>query len=73
LKIIIEFINGTVTLKVYNAIDGLVSELVNEVQEGGKHTVAFPQENLLSGIYTFKLEYISGNISKCLVLKMVKK
>ncbi|HNW90500.1 MAG TPA: cohesin domain-containing protein [Bacteroidales bacterium] len=62
--------NGTVTLKVYNAIGGLISELVNEVQESGKHTVPFSQESLSSGMYTFKLEYISGNKSNCLVLKM---
>ena len=61
---------GTVTLKVYNAIGGMISELVNEVQEGGTHTVGFSQENLSSGFYTFKLEYISGNKSNCLVLKM---
>jgi len=65
--------NGTVTLKVYNDIGGLVSEIVNEVQERGKHNVLFLQENLPTGMYTFKLEYISRNKSNCLVLKMINR
>jgi len=63
--------NGSVRLTVYNAIGALVSELVNENQERGKHSVLFLQKNLPSGMYTFKLEYADLNKSKCLILKMI--
>jgi len=63
--------NGTVKLKVYNAIGELVSELVNEKQESGKHSFTFSQKNLSAGMYTFKLEFTGTDISKCLVLKLI--
>jgi len=63
--------NGSVKLKVYNAIGELVSELVNETQQNGRHTVTFAPENLPAGMYTFKLEFSGRTESKCLVLKMI--
>ncbi len=63
--------DGAVKLNVYNAIGVLVSELVNEKQVSGKHTVLFSKSNLQSGIYTFRLEYISEQNSNCAVLKMI--
>ncbi|HOY32137.1 MAG TPA: T9SS type A sorting domain-containing protein, partial [Bacteroidales bacterium] len=63
--------NGTVKIDVYNALGELVSELVNEVQTTGKHTVVFSPEGLSSGIYTVKLDYTGKVRSECLVLKMV--
>jgi len=62
---------GSVKLKVYNAIGELVTELVNEKQESGKHSVVFSQKNLPEGMYTFKLEYTGLNKTKSLILKMV--
>lgn len=63
--------NGSVKLKVYNAIGELVSELVNETQQNGRHMVTFTPENLPAGMYTFKLEFSGLTETKCLVLKMI--
>ena len=62
---------GSVKLKVFNAIGELVTELVNEKQESGKHSIVFSQKNLPEGMYTFKLEYTGLNKTKSLILKMV--
>ncbi|HNW70901.1 MAG TPA: T9SS type A sorting domain-containing protein, partial [Bacteroidales bacterium] len=62
---------GTVTLNVYNAIGELVTELVNENQESGKHSVVFSQKDLASGMYTFKLEFTGLGQSKNLILKLI--
>jgi len=63
--------NGVVKLNVYNAIGELVSELVNETQNSGKHSTVFSPWNLPSGMYTFKLEFAGSDKSKCMVLKMI--
>jgi len=63
--------NGKVKLNVYNAIGKLVSELVNETQAGGNHTVVFSQQSLSYGMYTFKLEFEGIDKSKCMVIRMV--
>ena len=63
--------NGTVKLNVYNAIGELVTELVKEPQICGKHSVFFSPKNLPEGMYTFKLEFIGSDNSKCMVLKMI--
>ncbi len=63
--------NGTVRLKVYNAIGDLVSELVNEAQAKGKHTLVYSSENLAAGMYTFKLEFSGANESKSLIIKLI--
>lgn len=64
-------VEGNVKMNVYNAIGELVTELVNEKQVSGKHTVIFASGNLPAGMYTFKLEYTSNDKSKCMVLKMI--
>ncbi|HNW89134.1 MAG TPA: GEVED domain-containing protein [Bacteroidales bacterium] len=63
--------NGKVKLTVFNAIGELITELVNETQAGGNHTVAFSQKNLFYGMYTFKLEFEGMDKSKCMVIRMV--
>ncbi|HNW88844.1 MAG TPA: T9SS type A sorting domain-containing protein [Bacteroidales bacterium] len=63
--------NGTVKLKVYNAIGELVNELVNESQISGKHSAVFSPNGLSAGMYTFKLEFTGTEKSKCMVLKMI--
>jgi len=63
--------NGTVQLKVYNAIGELVTVLVNENQHEGKHSLDFTENDLASGIYTFSLYFIGGKTSKSAILKMV--
>ncbi|HOY31521.1 MAG TPA: YCF48-related protein [Bacteroidales bacterium] len=63
--------NGTVKLKVYNAIGELVSEVINEAQTSGKHSVMFSQKDQPAGMYTFKLEFTGLNKSKCLILKLI--
>ncbi len=62
---------GTVVIKVYNALGALVSELVNAEQESGKHSVVFSQNDLPSGIYTFRLDFTGKNVSKCMTVQMV--
>jgi len=63
--------DGTVKVKVYNAIGELVSELVNGSQETGKHSVVFSQKKLPAGIYTINFEFFGTNKIKCLFLKMI--
>ncbi|HNW90700.1 MAG TPA: T9SS type A sorting domain-containing protein, partial [Bacteroidales bacterium] len=63
--------NGTVKIKVYNAIGELVSLLVNESQLSGKHSAVFSPFDLPAGMYTFKLEFTGLNKSKCMVLKLI--
>jgi len=63
--------DGSVKLNVYNAIGELVTILVNEKQESGKHNVVFSQKDLAAGMYTFKLEFSGINKSKNLILKMI--
>jgi len=63
--------NGMVKLKVYNALGEMVSELVEETQESGKHTIELSSKNLPAGVYSFKLEFSSLSQSKCLVLRLV--
>jgi len=63
--------NGKVKLNVYNALGELITELVNETQAGGNHTVVFSQKNLSYGMYTFKLEFAGWDKSKCMVIRMV--
>jgi len=62
---------GTVKLMVYNAIGELVKELLNELQETGRHSVMFSADDLPSGMYTFKLDYAGQNSAKSLVLKLI--
>ena len=63
--------NGKVKLNVYNSLGELITELVNETQTIGNHTVVFSQKNLSSGMYTFKLEFAGWDKSKCMVIRMV--
>ncbi len=50
-----------VTLKVYNVLGGLVSELVNEVKEEGKYYVNFNAADLPSGIYIYTMQATSNS------------
>ncbi|HOY32300.1 MAG TPA: hypothetical protein PKW80_10510 [Bacteroidales bacterium] len=63
--------NGTVNLSLFNAIGGLVKELVNEPQAAGKYSLTYTPHKLPCGMYTFKLEFVGVNISKCMVLNLV--
>ena len=47
--------DGYTTLKVYNAIGELVSELINENQTAGRHQLNFNANTLPSGIYFAEL------------------
>jgi archaellum component FlaG (FlaF/FlaG flagellin family) len=49
-------ITNYVKLNVYDITGKLVSTLVNNVQEAGKHTVTFNASQLASGVYFYKLE-----------------
>jgi len=63
--------NGMVTINIYNATGELVSELQNENQTGGTHTIAFSPKDLPAGIYTFRLDFLGAEKSNCMVLKLV--
>jgi len=64
--------SGTINIKVFNALGELVKVLVNETQQGGKHTVDFSGKNLPAGIYSFKLEFEGLHSSGHEVLKMIR-
>jgi len=65
--------NGMVKLSVYNALGICVSELVNEAQMAGKHTVVFTPKNFAAGMYTFRLDFAGEQNSHCAVVKMIHK
>lgn len=61
---------GFTTLKVFNSIGEEVSVLVEEMQDGGKHTAIFNGSNLSSGVYFYQLQ--SGTLlqtKKMILLK----
>jgi hypothetical protein len=47
---------GFVSLKVYDILGRMVSQLVNEVKTAGTYSVDFNASNFASGIYFYKLE-----------------
>jgi hypothetical protein len=48
--------SGNVKLNVYNLLGEQVAELVNGFKEAGVHTIKFNAENLISGLYIYKIE-----------------
>ena len=45
-----------VSLRVYNTLGEMVSELVNEVREPGSYSVTFDASNLPSGVYIYRIQ-----------------
>jgi len=45
-----------VTLRVYNILGELVTELIHEEKDAGSHSVTFGASNLSSGFYVYRLE-----------------
>ena len=64
--------SGQVKITVYNSIGALVSVLVNEKQQAGNHAIMFTDDNLASGMYTFKLEYTGSDVSRTMILKLIR-
>lgn len=65
--------DGLVNLSVYNILGESVSEIINEYQTSGDHQIKFSQNELPSGIYTFKLQYTdNSNNTNILTIKMIK-
>jgi len=53
-----------VSLRVYNTLGEVVSELVNEIREPGSYSVTFNAEHLASGVYIYRImtgEYVAVN------------
>ena len=61
---------GFVNLTVYNSLGEKVTELVNEVEESGKHNVIFLAGNLSSGLYIYKLS-LSGERNTYTISKVM--
>ena len=53
-----------VSLRVYNLLGELVSELVNEEREAGNYSINFDASNLPSGIYFYSISSGNFNITK---------
>jgi len=49
-------VKQVVTLRVYNILGELVTELINEGKDAGSYSVTFDASNLSSGIYVYRLE-----------------
>ena len=47
---------GVVSIRVYDILGNLVSEVLNEERESGSHSISFDASNLSSGIYFYKLQ-----------------
>ena len=61
---------GFVNLTVYNSLGEKVTELVNKVEESGKHDVVFSAGNLSSGLYIYKLS-LSGERNTYTISKVM--
>ena len=48
--------NGRVTIKVYNILGQVVSELVNAYKSAGRYSVTFNASTLSSGVYFYRIE-----------------
>jgi hypothetical protein len=47
--------NGIVTIKVFNVLGQVVSTLINEKQDAGKHSVTFDASKLSTGLYFYQI------------------
>ncbi|MGB9772579.1 MAG: T9SS type A sorting domain-containing protein [Bacteroidota bacterium] len=62
--------SGNVLLKVYDILGREVATLVNEFQNGGRHSVNFSSPNLPSGVYLYQLRAGSfEDVKKMVLLK----
>lgn len=61
---------GFVTLKVYNMLGQEVKTLVNEFKEAGTHTVEFKAEDLMTGMYFYKIQV--GDFSQVKKMTLLK-
>lgn len=60
-----------VVLKVYNIMGQEIATLVDGVQEAGSTSVDFNASSLPSGIYSYRMNASSGNISYITTRKML--
>jgi len=61
---------GFVSIRVYDSMGKMVSELVNNEMQAGNYSVNFTGENLPSGIYFYKLT--SGNFTETKKMMLLK-
>ncbi len=61
---------GLVTLKIYNIIGEIVSELLDEFKEAGIYEINFSADNLPTGIYIAKLS--TGNNIQTIKMSLLK-
>lgn len=59
---------GRVSLKVFDILGRQVSELINNVQDAGTHTVPFDARQLSSGIYIYQLQTAFGTVTNTMLL-----
>lgn len=59
---------GFVSIKVYDIVGRMVSELVSEFKESGNYNVAFHGSSFASGIYFYRIETNSFVDTKRMVL-----
>lgn len=59
---------GNVTLQIYNTLGQKISDLVNQQQEAGKHTVTFDGSALPSGVYFYRIQSNGFSDTKKLML-----
>jgi len=57
-----------VSLRIYNSLGELVSELVNEEREAGSYSVTFDAINLPSGVYIYRLQTLEFAENKKMTL-----
>lgn len=59
---------GFVTLRVYDVLGNLVSEVIDGYKEAGIHRAEFNASNLSSGAYFYRIEYNGQSLTKKLLL-----
>ncbi|MBP7496535.1 MAG: immunoglobulin domain-containing protein [Bacteroidales bacterium] len=60
-----------VSLKVYNILGELVSDLVGSTQQAGSYSILFDAANLPQGVYIYKFEAVNGDIRFSKINKMI--
>jgi hypothetical protein len=60
--------NGRVTLKVYNILGQEVANLSDGNLSSGSHTIVWNAQNMASGIYIYRLQSNSAQVSKKMIL-----
>jgi len=56
--------NGSIKIELFNSLGSKVMDIVNEFYSKGNHEIQLHLDNLVSGIYYYRMKYAQGSIVK---------